>query len=354
MQSAILQALYGIDTTERFTCPGECRWTGPYITLGFKAECRNVTQATLQTAICVGEDDSRRQCNMTTPGEVNLATRYVFTDLATEYYMNASSLLMNTSTTELPDTFPEITRFAVYRSTPDMNFRMHDINITECSLFITAYEYTGAKANGSDFSFDITREVNFGVPNPWTLGSERTETKLKRMHTNESTSGDTHIPALEVSYASLAAIENLFKSSTIVTEWVAGNFVNTNLGVASALTGDVDINDRFHKMATAMTNSLRYGPNTQSAYGEIVQGEPFVSIRWGYFVVPIVTEGFAILFAILSILGNRQSRRVPLWKSSTLAVLACQHEERLGLLQTTGRDISEIQDEAKKAEVQLQ
>jgi hypothetical protein len=354
MQSAIIQGLYGINTTERFNCPGECRWTGPYITLGFKSECRNVTQETLQAATCVGEEDSRRQCNMTTPGGVNLATRYVYTELATAYYMNTSSLLMNTSTTEFPDTFPEITRFAIYRSTPDMNFRMHDINITDCSLFVTAYEYTGAKANGSDFSFDKTREINFGVKNPWTLGTEAVDMKFKHMHTNESTNGDTHIPTLEMSYASLAALETLFKSSTIVTEWVAGYFANTNLGVASALSGDVDLSDRFDKMATTMTNYLRYGPNTQSAYGEIVQSEPFVSIRWGYFVVPIVTEGFAILFAILSIVSNRRSRRVPLWKSSTLAVLACQHEERLGLLQTTGKDISEIQDEAKNAEVQLQ
>jgi hypothetical protein len=106
-------------------------------------------------------------------------------------------------------------------------------------------------------------------------------------------------------------------------------------------------------MATAMTNYLRYGPNTQSAYGEIVQSEPFVSIRWGYFVVPIVTEGFAILFAVLSIFSNRPSRRVPLWKTSTLAVLACQHEERLELLQTTDKDIKEIEDEAERVKVTL-
>ncbi|GLI80470.1 hypothetical protein PoHVEF18_008825 [Penicillium ochrochloron] len=188
---------------------------------------------------------------------------------------------------------------------------MHDINITDCSLFVTAYEYTGAKANASDFSFDNTREINFGVKNPWTLGTEAVDMKFKLMHTNESTNGDTHIPTLEMSYASHAALETLFKSSTIVTEWVAGYFANTNLGVASALSGDVDLSDRFDKMATTMTNYLRYGPNTQSAYGEIVQGEPFVSIRWGYFAVPIVTEGFAILFAILSIVSNRWSRRVP-------------------------------------------
>lgn len=354
MQSAIIRGLYGINTTEPFNCPGTCRWTGSYISLGFKAECRNVTQETLQVATCERDEDSIQQCNMTTPGGVDLTTRYVFSELATAYYLNASSLLMNTSATELPGTFPEITRFAIYRSTPDFNFRMHDINITDCSLSITAYEYAGAKAEGSNFSFTSKLPVDFGLKNPWKLGTEGSEMIFKRMYTNDSTSGDIHIPALEISYASLAALENFFESTTMVTEWVAGNFVNTNLGVAAALSGDVDISDRFDKMATAMTDYLRYGPNTQSAHGEIIQSEPFVSIRWGYFVVPIVTEGLAILFAILSIFSNRQSRRVPLWKSSTLAVLACQHAERLGLLQTTGKGINEIQDEAEKAEVRLQ
>ncbi|KAJ5963198.1 uncharacterized protein N7479_003074 [Penicillium vulpinum] len=360
MQSTIIQGIYGINTAEPFHCPGACRWTESYISLGFKSECRNVTQETLQTATCEGSEYSSQQCNMTTPGGIDLATRFWFSDLGTTYYLNASSLLVNTSISSIsssnafPDTFPEITRFAIYRSTPDSNFLMHDINITDCSLFITAYEYTGAKANGSDFSFASRREVDFGVKNPWTIETGTKDIKFKRIYTNQSTSSDIHIPALEMGYSSLTAVETFFESTSIVTEWVSGNFINPNLGVAAALSGDVDISARFHKMAIAMTDYLRYGPNTQSAYGEVVQSEPFVSIRWGYFIVPIVTEVFAILFAILSIFSNRESRRVPLWKSSTLAVLACQYEERLGLLETTGRDINEIQDEAEKAEVQLQ
>jgi hypothetical protein len=354
MQSAIFQGLYDINTTEPFNCPGTCRWTGSYISLGFKAECKNVTQETLQAATCEGDVDALQKCNMTTPGGVDLATRAYYTDLATAYYMNTSSLLMGLSTLALPDTFPEITRFAIYRSTPDYNFRMHDINITDCSLSITAYEYTGAKADGSNFSFASRREVNFGVKDPWTLGIEAGGVMLAgSMYTNELRSGDIHIPALGTNYVSLAALENFFKSTTIVSEWVEGNFANTNLGVSAALSGDVEIGDRFDKMATAMTDYLRYGPNTQSAHGEVIQSEPFVSIRWGYFVVPIVTEGFAILFAILSIFSNRRSRRVPLWKSSTLAVLACRHEERLALLQTTGKDIETIKNEAEQAEVRL-
>ncbi|KAJ5501861.1 hypothetical protein N7463_004735 [Penicillium fimorum] len=355
MQFSIIQGLYGVNTTESFKCPGECRWTGPYISLGFKSECRNVTRETLQAATCEGDGESgMQQCNMTTPGGIDLATRYYTTDLGTAYYMNSSSLMDKAASDRLPDTFPEISRFAIYRSTTDNNFAMQDINITDCSLSLTAYEYTGAKANGSDFSFATTREVDFGMKNPWTSGTDLAIRDFNRIHTNESTIGDIHIPALEIGYTTLAGLASYFESTSVSTEWVAGNFVNANTGFVAALSGDVDISNRFDRMAAAITESVRYGPNMQSAHGVIVQSEPFVFIRWGYFIVPIVTEGLAILFAILTIFSNRQSRSVPLWKSSTLAVLACQNEEGLGHLQTTGKDINEIRDEAKKAEARLQ
>lgn len=352
LQSAIYQGIYGINTTEPFNCPGRCRWTESYISLGFKSECRNVTRETLQTATCGGGEYALHRCNMTTPGGVDVATRFWFTDLATTYYMNVSSTL-NAPKGGLSDTFPEIARFAIYRSTPDSNFVVSNVNITECSLFLAVYEYTGAQANGSDFSVN-RREVDLGLKNPWMITSKPNQGILQQAHTNETTtSGGIHVPALEINFPGLIALVNFLESTTMVTEWVEGNFANTNLGVAAALIGDVDLGARFNKMATAMTDYLRYGPNTQSAHGEVIQSEAFVSIRWWYFVVPVVTEALAILFAILTIFSNRQSRRVPLWKSSTLAVLACEHKEQFGLLQSTAKDLKQIEDEAEKADVML-
>ncbi|GFP58293.1 hypothetical protein TASIC1_0010010400 [Trichoderma asperellum] len=336
MQNAIYQGLYGVKMTEPFNCPGQ----------------------TLQTAACALDSQHvMRQCNMTTPGGVMVKSHHVDTDSGTTYYMNTSSLLYQPQSggSYTPkQTFPEITRFGIYRSTVDYNFNMQNINITECSLYITAYQYTDAKANGSDFSFASKREIDFGVKNPWHTAPVNSSISFQRIVTNETTRGDIQIPALEIDFPNLQTLATFLSSPSIVSEFVEGDFVNTNLGVAAALYGDVNLNDRFDGMATAMTNYLRYGPNTQLALGEVIQSEPFVSIRWGYFAVPIATEALAIIFAILSIVSSRRSRGVPLWKSSTLAVLACQHNEQLELLQTSGKGINEIQAEAKKSKVQLQ
>ncbi|KAF7136981.1 hypothetical protein CNMCM5793_006732 [Aspergillus hiratsukae] len=330
MQSAVVQGLYDISTLATFSCPGVCRWTGSYISLGFKSQCKNVTQETLPSEHC--------------DGGLGISTRFYVTDYATNYFMNASSMLGNGGP-DLPDTFPEITRFAIYRSTPNAGFGAENINITECSLSLTAYNYTNAIANGSDFSFGKVQEVDFGGKNSWNLSTDQAWNWL---YVNQSRSDN--IPAFEIFYANLVALENFFVSQTIVTEWVEGNFVNKNPGLAAALSGDVNIEERFEKMAASMTDHLRYGPNAQSAHGERVERQPFVSIRWPYFIPPLATELMAILFAVLTIYSNRKDRHVPLWKTSTLAVLACQHEQQLGLLQSTVKNIRELQESAGKTE----
>jgi hypothetical protein len=248
-----------------------------------------------------------RQCNMTTPAGLDLASRWTNTDSATNYYINTSTLVDFRPDSVLHDTWPEIARYAIYRSTPNPNYEPLDVNITDCSLSMAVYEYTGAQANGSDFSFASTREVDFGVANPWTYDSRNSQFS-GRVYVNESST----VPALEIGVARLTALANFLQSSNLVSDWIEGNAIPTDLGLAAALIGNVNLTERFDSMATAMTESLRYGRDARVARGETVVGEPFVSIRWGYFVVPILTEGFVILFAVAGILSNRRSHRVPL------------------------------------------
>ncbi|KAL4756115.1 uncharacterized protein BDW70DRAFT_164795 [Aspergillus foveolatus] len=360
LQSAVHQGLFGARSPEPFTCPGTCRWADSYISIGFRTECKNVTRATLETVTCGPEQpddpsDSVNVCTLKTPAGVDLVYHQVPSSGATTYTMNVATLLPNTT---LQDTFPELTRFAIFRSSRDHNFMMFDTNITECSLFLTAYEYTGATANGNEFSFALRREVDFGVPNPWDITPEGF--RSAKLYTNETVHEGVHIPALWVDYYSLKALQNFLTSYTFVSEWWDGTiktvdrgYVWPNSGAVTALMGNISIPERFDSMATAMTDYIRYGPNRQNATGDTVQSVPYVSIRWGYFVVPVVTEAFAILFAILSIINNRKSREVPLWKSSTLAVLACQHEEQSGLLQTSSKDLLELETEAEKTQARL-
>jgi hypothetical protein len=141
MQFAIIKGLYGIDTPATFSCPSSCRWDGSYVSLGFKSACKNVKQDTLRSAACDGTEH-RNRCNMTTPNGVNIITHRIHTDAATSYVMNTTSTLEPSAEEKLL----EIARFGIYRSSPDGNFRQQNVSITQCSLYLTAYEYANAFA----------------------------------------------------------------------------------------------------------------------------------------------------------------------------------------------------------------
>ncbi|KAF6820349.1 hypothetical protein CPLU01_12783 [Colletotrichum plurivorum] len=349
MQSAIIQGLYDITSPATFSCPGECIWKGSYVSLGFRSECRNVTEETFRSEKCLREppESSAMNCTMTTPGGLDIPTRHMDTEYQTTYFMTASSVVSKSQEPiphQLP--LPELVRFAVYRSGHDHNFNAVDPNVTECSLHLTAYKYDGARANGNIFAFGNIQKVDFGVRNPWNNGPAH-------IYTNESRADG--IPALSILSHDLIALKNFFTSTSVVSEWVDGNGPDvTDLGLNAALGGDVDIGRRFEKMATSMTDYLRAGSNMQLALGERIDREPFISIRWHYLAGPVAIELAALLFAGITIFANRRSSRAPLWKSSALAVLECTNVEENGLIQAKVKDIKTIETNAENALVRLE
>ncbi|KID86832.1 hypothetical protein MGU_05961 [Metarhizium guizhouense ARSEF 977] len=334
LQVATLRGLYNISSPEVFSCSGKL---------------------TLDTFQCAKAYDnpSLTLCNMTTSSGLGISTRYVETDLATTHYMNVSSRWE--SDDELRTRLPEIARFALYRSTSDGNFNAWDVNITDCSLSLTAYEYTTARANGSAFSFEQTREVEPNPKNPWDFIMNDDGMKSPaRVQLN--TSKVQGIPALAISLSDLSALQVYLESDSIASEWVSGNWVNKNSGLSAALSGNVDVGKRFEMMALSMTSYLRSGPNSIPAAGTSFSSQPFVSVRWPYLIGPGIIQSAALLFTMVTIAGNRKSRNVPLWKSSALAVLACHYDSQSGRIQAKGMtmDMKEMEKTAEKSLAQLE
>ncbi|KAK9440183.1 hypothetical protein VB005_04804 [Metarhizium brunneum] len=293
LQVAILRGLYNISSPEVFSCSGDCRWEGRYISLGFKTECTNVTRATLDTSQCAKAYDnpSLTLCNMTTPSGLGISTRYAETDLTTTYCMNVSSRWE--ADDELRTRLPEIARFALYRSTSDGNFNAWGVNITDCSLSLAAYEYTNARANGGAFSFEQTREVEPNPKNPWDYITDDGGMKSPaRVQLNTSKVQGT--PALAICLSDLSALSVYLESDSIASEWASGNWVSKNSGLSAALSGNVDVGKRFEMMALSMTSYLRSGPSSIPAAGTSFSSQPFVSARWPYLIGPGIIQSAAL------------------------------------------------------------
>ncbi|KAF5492997.1 hypothetical protein CGCF413_v010227 [Colletotrichum fructicola] len=160
MQAAILQGLYNISIPATFACPLTC-----------------------------------------------LSTQKVHTASGTSFYMNASVA---------EDEFPEIARFGIYRATSDGGFNQYDMNITECSLSLAAYKYTGARSEGTSFGFTKTEMIE--------LSGNRTGPPSERgnIFTGITLTKANDLPPFYMSTYELGALRQFFMSEAIVTKWVDG------------------------------------------------------------------------------------------------------------------------------------
>lgn len=136
---------------------------------------------------------------------------------------------------------------AVYRSSINATGDVGDVwneNITECTLSITAYYYSGAYAQGNKFQFASDEEVE--IPTDlWHVGANggdnmfNNSQELGIIWTNGSTTG---FPQLIMGYGDVTSLQAYFRSDMILTEWRdGGGWPNTNYGISPALIGDADL-----------------------------------------------------------------------------------------------------------------
>ncbi|RDA94607.1 hypothetical protein CP533_2444 [Ophiocordyceps camponoti-saundersi (nom. inval.)] len=380
MQSAILQGIYNISTPPTFSCSGACQWQGSYVSLGFKTTCQDVTAATLRTRNCMTRPVGNQGfefsfCNVTTPQGISLSarqegmvgnktaittrTRPIFnaTTYGTTFRLNSTSPTKGARVEffSLSDAIiqqlPTVLRFAVYRATSPFPKPLTNENVTECSLSFTAYEYQGASSNGSEFRFHNVREID--LPQQGWHFLERLRMKL-RFSADRLNPPRHGFPELDTSLPEIISLQTYFRSSMISSEWVSGEgYQNVDYGISAALMGDVDLEARFQNMAVSMTDYMRSSTNQIHAQGMRIESVVFVTVRWEWLIGPAVTQLATLVFIVFTMTSNRRSRDVPLWKSSSLAVLSCFHDVASGSLRGGIRDVKEIQKRAKESFVRL-
>ncbi|PHH80186.1 hypothetical protein CDD80_2557 [Ophiocordyceps camponoti-rufipedis] len=358
MQSAILQGIYNISTPPIFSCSGSCQWRQPYISLGFKTVCENVTAATLGSQRCGKASTAHysgfKLCNMTTPQGTRIQTRFSSTSFATTFRLNATSpdVIEGTGSGDVWSAaardFPNLLKFAVYRATPITTFsgpstEVVNENVTACTLSLTAYNYSSAHSNGSDFRFGTVREIELPAEG-WHRQSQDTGIRFRGPGLE-----------LEIGILEVVTLQTYFKSSMISSEWVDGeSYHNTNWGISMALMGDVNLPARFDKMAASMTDYLRSSSNRLEAHGENVQWVASFDVRWLVLLGPAAVQLAVLVFTTLTVAHNRRNRNVPLWKSSALAILSCVHDGGSGSLRGGFRDVREMRKVARESFVRLE
>jgi hypothetical protein len=290
---------------------------------------------------------------LTTPAGLGLSTWFVPTEGHTTFQINTTTGNYGVET-NLSYRDMEVAKMAVYRATaevPQRSFNSSDVNITDCTLQLAAYEYVNARANGSSFSFETKRQVDLSDGDHGECAGG-TDFGCWTWQVMSNGSKMDNSPTLSFSVLDMQALGLFFLSATFKSQWIEGYGNNPNPGLSTVLGGDVDLSQAFQEMAMSMTDYLRNGLNGMLAMGDRIESRIFISIRWYWLVGPVAIELAGLILTVLTIVGNR--RNVPSWKSSALAVLACQHDEEENLMRAKVRDMQEIIKVAESSKIRLE
>jgi hypothetical protein len=353
MYGAAYRGLYNLGSPTVFNCTSKCQWNATYYSLGFTSSCADVTEATLRlhpnaSAVWNGTEVYGPQAAMvlTTPGGVKLSARYSATSWQTVVSVAAVSLLKNNTenySNGVGDTLPpELVRIGVFRAPideVDWIFYPAQMQIVECDVALAAYSYSNLSSSGQNLT--IGRQEVIRLDPGMTLEAPNA-TLPNTIAFNQS-----GLPIMKISASDIAALELFFMSDRFagnVYEGVSGNTPTPGMGDAFR---SGDISKTVQAMVESMTNQLRATYNV-TAYGQSINPVVFIQVQWAWITLPLVVEIISIVFFAIILLQSARTAGLPLWKSSTVAVLTYdvrfrEDENDVGKLGTGVRSMQELE-----------
>ncbi|KAK0670111.1 hypothetical protein QBC41DRAFT_318498 [Cercophora samala] len=339
MQGAIYRGLFNLDTPATFNCTANCTWPDAdggksYVSLGFRGDCANVTEATLRTS---GWDDtiegSARGINITTPGNITLDTRFSYTSYQPVVVVASKSLLseqiINSSDFDRTGDIVghTIARMAVFRAELDsQNFELLStkMQITECDLSLAAYRYSDISVSNSKLKIGKEELIRLqsGVV------AKQEDGRFIGVFDAVVDSSGTTIP-LKASLADIGALTLLFTSTRFIGTLYAGeppdgSRIHRPSGMGDAFLGgnttDQLVIERFEKMAQSMTLQLRSSYNV-IATGISVYSIVHYKVEWAWLALPLVVQLITLVFFFCVLVRNHRSA-LQHWKDSALAVMS--------------------------------
>lgn len=343
MQAAVLKGLYEGDGDRisdiSYVCYSNCTWDQDYITLGFSNTCADVTEETLATMHCPNSTDARmsNNCELHTPGGVQFSTGdYMSADDNVSYI--GSDLAVAVGASDLKyGAGPVLNGSDLFRAAvwiwDDRHVDGSRImnKVAECSLGVAIYKYSNISVVLYNFTIGATHKIPLGNNSGATLVQYSSKPALAdNLLWWNDTSPDQ--PDIHVSLLDLVALADFFQSPSFSggqsSTTSSGNY---HPGSAAIFKGCRYLNDDdghfmkcisgiFDQVTSSMTSQLlRRGG--ELAQGLTSQDVVYIRVRWVWLILPLVVQFLGGVALVVTIIGRERTKNVPLWKSSTLAVL---------------------------------
>lgn len=349
MQGAVFKAFYDLETPDLFNCTSNCTWDQPQTSLGFNMDCTNVTQETYATKNCTVYTNGTHTCDMTTPGNVTFSTGEALTMWSTVLIIQAKSpynFSIFNSLNPQPVS-PTFMRFAVFRQPSQYRTDKETVEETlECDLSFAAYTYSNATSVGNDFNFGNFETTALEPGSYIDVGSAGAQSYVLF-----NTSG---LPEFKVSMWDLGALLYFFPSDHFSGKLAVGeNPAVYSAGITPGVwSPERNVSQVLQAMATGMTDQLRSTYNA-NASGLTATSVVLVRVRWAWLALPFAVVLAAAVLLLAEMLESRRSRNIPLWKSSTTALLYHSVSPTRDIMSTQIQSPGQLEKIAKATRVSL-
>jgi hypothetical protein len=369
MQGAVFRGLFNLGSASVFNCSSRCQWNGTYVSLGFSSTCADVTDATLRlhpnaSLTWTGRSPGREEdmANLTTPGGVKLDASYAYTGWQTIVSVGSISRLTTTNplrdgvrSADFRQMAPDIARIAVLRVRVDeanWGITPERMEITECDVGLAIHRYSDLSSSGNRLS--VGKHESFPL-DPGTLVA---------VNSTSNNDGDVIVfnqpgfPELRASVTDLKALQLLFASFRFSGNIFTGiQYHDGASGMGDAFRSG-NIPQTFEAMVTSMTDQLRSNHNI-TVQGQTIDSVVFVQVQWAWLALPLVVQLFSVVFLLMVLVQSGRIKDLPLWKSSTTAVLTYdvrfrEDEKEVGKLGTGVRSKKELKNLADSVEAKLE
>jgi hypothetical protein len=123
--------------------------------------------------------------------------------------------------------------------------------------------------------------------------------------------------------------------------------------VMKLLFNSNDLNELFNTVAASITNEMRRSADNQTTWsGQLGTVKTVLDVRWAWISFPVFLVLSSLVFFITAIVESHR-QAVPLWKSSTLAVLCHGIEKKAGDQLNSIDGVRELEDLASNIKLQL-
>ncbi|KAM0512434.1 hypothetical protein ACHAPE_008884 [Trichoderma viride] len=363
MQSAFFRGIWQTSWPSGVNCTSNCTWDQSYYTIGFTNTCADVTKETLESLQCT---DNRtiampyanpRPCNLTTPHGLHFPFQPNVG--GSSMAINSSGWDSGTSSYTLLDgrnlsrtAFWSWNRADIDETNMSVQLKpmLQNSTVVECTFGIVVYKYSNISFISNKFSIGATEKTPLGKASGYTklIPPECVSNNcfwVDELLWWNNTSPD--IPHISFSATDLSMVTRLFGSPAF-----SGSVGLTTLSPLNAPAGSTTafgngsletVSGILDNVAQSLTDMMREKGAVQVAQGLTSQAVVYMRVQWLWLILPIALQVFGVLALIGALVGRRQTKDVPLWKGSALAVLY-HSVDRDGVLGTQVKDLQELED----------